>query len=197
MSTSHNQARKFLGAITRTEAEALLLDWANLRDGDEEAVRRLMRRHAEVMGPLNLELQEKIFGFRFQVDDLFRLRDYLRKGWSARDRRTREWHVFQLRRSFSEMARARSDEAARVQNPSLEWLEDAPPLTPLEAAAFYFQTVIADRAKYCGGPECPAPYFIAIKRWQKYCSEKCAAPATREQKRQWWRDNRAKNGEIQ
>jgi hypothetical protein len=196
MSTSHDQPRKFLGVIARKDAEVLLLDWANLTD-DEQAIRRLIRRHEHILNSLKLGLQEKVFGFKFQMFDLFRLRDHLRKAWDARDRRMREWHIFQLRRLFSEMTRDRSDEAARLENPSIEWLEEAPPLTPLEATAFYFQTVVADRAKHCAGPECPAPFFIAVKRWQKYCSEKCAAPATREQKRQWWRDNRAKNGGLQ
>jgi hypothetical protein len=197
MSTSQKQPRKFLGVIARKDAEALLLDWANLPDEQEDAIRRLMRRHGKTLGPLKLEHQEKVFGFKFQMFDLFRMRDYLRKAWDAKDRRTREWHIFQMRSFFSVLTRMRSDEAKRFDNPNEEWLEEAPPITELEAVAFYFQTVIADRAKRCAGLECPAPYFIAKKRWQKYCSEECAGPAMREQKKQWWRDNRAKNGGLQ
>jgi hypothetical protein len=84
---------------------------------------------------------------------------------------------------------------AQIEFSKLTWLEP-PPVTPFEAAVFYFQTSIADLAKHCGNSECPAPYFIAIKKWQKYCSEKCAGPAARESKRRWWQENRAKNGGL-
>jgi hypothetical protein len=57
---------------------------------------------------------------------------------------------------------------------------------------FYFQRQLTGLAKYCGNETCPAPYFIATKKWQKFCSEKCAGPANRESKREWWRKNRAK-----
>jgi hypothetical protein len=76
----------------------------------------------------------------------------------------------------------------------LEREAEPPEITHFEAAVFYLQTSVAERAKYCGGPHCPAPYFVATKRWQKYCTEECAGPALRESKRRWWTENRAKNG---
>jgi hypothetical protein len=48
---------------------------------------------------------------------------------------------------------------------------------------------IADRMRHCENPECPAPYFIAARRSQKYCSEACALPAQKEFKRTWWADH--------
>jgi hypothetical protein len=48
-----------------------------------------------------------------------------------------------------------------------------------------------DRFAYCANPECPAPFFIAKRSDQKYCSEMCATPAKREAKLRWWRANRA------
>jgi hypothetical protein len=41
------------------------------------------------------------------------------------------------------------------------------------------------------------PLFHRKKRWQKYCSPECAGPATRESKRKWWNENRARNGGLQ
>jgi len=38
----------------------------------------------------------------------------------------------------------------------------------------------------------PHPYFIKYRPEQKYCCDRCAAPAKREAKRQWWNRNRAK-----
>jgi len=40
--------------------------------------------------------------------------------------------------------------------------------------------------RICGNPECPARYFVADRRDQKYCSDTCAAPAKREAKLRWW-----------
>ncbi len=48
---------------------------------------------------------------------------------------------------------------------------------------------IADRMRRCPNPDCPAPYFIAQRRSQKYCSDACALPAQREFKRDWWREH--------
>jgi hypothetical protein len=67
-----------------------------------------------------------------------------------------------------------------------------PEITSFEAACVHLQRTVADRAKRCGNIDCPAPYFIATKRWQKYCTEKCAGPANREAKRQWWHEHKGK-----
>jgi len=48
------------------------------------------------------------------------------------------------------------------------------------------------RAKVCGNSECPAPYFIANKPTQRYCSEACAEVFQREWKRRWWTEHGAK-----
>lgn len=48
---------------------------------------------------------------------------------------------------------------------------------------------VSDRMCRCPDPDCPAPYFIAQRRSQRYCSEACAQPAQRELKRRWWREH--------
>ena len=48
---------------------------------------------------------------------------------------------------------------------------------------------LADRMRYCPNSTCPAPYFIAKRRSQKYCSDACALPAQREFKRAWWAEH--------
>lgn len=45
---------------------------------------------------------------------------------------------------------------------------------------------IASRMRICSNKECPAPYFIAVRTPQRYCSEVCALPAQRASKRIWW-----------
>lgn len=44
--------------------------------------------------------------------------------------------------------------------------------------------------RYCLAPECPAPYFIATRKDQKYCCEECAEYGKREAGRKWWLANR-------
>jgi hypothetical protein len=48
---------------------------------------------------------------------------------------------------------------------------------------------LADRMRHCPNPACPAPYFIARRRSQKYCSDACALPAQREFKALWWKNH--------
>ena len=196
--TSKKSGSKILGVVAREEAECLLIDWANLSDS-ADALQRFARRHGRVLGPPWL---------MFLDNSVIRLRNYLRKAWDAQDRRARDWYAYDLRGLFAILCRttgaetrpSESDEKWEewvwLQNDAErwdKWLGEPPPLTALEVTMFYFQTSIAERAKHCGGPECPAPYFIATKRWQKYCSPECTGPSTRESKREWWRKNRAKN----
>ena len=43
-------------------------------------------------------------------------------------------------------------------------------------------------AKLCGNPNCPAPYFIAHKTTQRYCTGECAQVFQKEWKRRWWKE---------
>jgi hypothetical protein len=45
------------------------------------------------------------------------------------------------------------------------------------------------RAKVCDNPDCPAPYFIANKTIQRYCSDECAQVFQQESKRKWWAEH--------
>jgi hypothetical protein len=49
----------------------------------------------------------------------------------------------------------------------------------------------ADRMRVCGSTECPAPYFIASRRSQRFCCDACSLPAQREYKRRWWNEHGA------
>jgi hypothetical protein len=43
--------------------------------------------------------------------------------------------------------------------------------------------------KLCANSDCPAPYFIADKTTQRYCSESCAEVFQRAYKLQWWKEH--------
>jgi hypothetical protein len=51
---------------------------------------------------------------------------------------------------------------------------------------------VVDRMRHCPNAGCPAPYFIARRRSQKYCSDVCALPAQRQFKKDWWNAHRGK-----
>ena len=60
----------------------------------------------------------------------------------------------------------------------------------LPAHIAYGCLLMGERLRFCRNPQCGAPYFIRLKRGQKYCSNECAWPAKKESKRKWWHDNR-------
>jgi hypothetical protein len=170
---------------------------------------RLLAHHSAVFG--NIKMCGRIVGH------LCEFRDRLRHAWDSADRRHRDWRIFQLRQEFHKFKTAQEERAnikanvwmttaqrrAQEQKRKQGWLqsrksyfevlEDPPPVTPFEATMFYFQTTLITKAKKCGGLTCPKPYFIANRKGQEHCSEKCAAEATQEAKRKWATESRAKN----
>jgi hypothetical protein len=210
-STRSKPANKILGLITAREADAFLVAAANLQPEQWElekisetaewfaaefrpgaGLAALAKNHSEIFGPFEAKSV-------LMMVTAICLRTWLRKAWDAADERHRDWYLFQLRQQYLELldlAETGQHEGSsnailgelRMKRPSPR-LSEPPPLVPLEAVLYYLQTRIGDRAKHCGNTDCPKPYFIAEKRWQKYCSEACAGPANREAKRKWWHEH--------
>jgi hypothetical protein len=44
-------------------------------------------------------------------------------------------------------------------------------------------------AKVCGNPDCQAPYFVAKKATQRYCSDVCAQVFQKAWKKKWWAEH--------
>ncbi len=195
--SSHKRDHQILGAISTTQAERLLCDWANIpgpwpmigmgQDSTlklRDAVERIRRRHKNILG------DSRALGHLW-------LRDFLRRAWDTSDLRERDWYLFKFRDLYNLMVRRSAMSPADRQSDETDEVNAgaprhaAPQVTPIEAAVFHFQRH-ADRARRCPNPECPAPYFIADKKGQRYCSEACALPAQRESKRLWWANNRSK-----
>jgi hypothetical protein len=59
------------------------------------------------------------------------------------------------------------------------------PETQLQKA-LYLLLQSSARAKVCANPDCPAPYFIAKKLRERYCSLECVRPFQRQSKLDWW-----------
>lgn len=193
MSSSRKTANKILGVVSEDRAEGVLLDVANARDD----CGRVLSKYQDLFHPTTTPSLVRLY------------RKDLRRAWDAPDQRTRDWYIFSLRRNHALFERdlryvemisdpqiqgMKSQPLTPAEKEDVRAFFDAPPpaITSMEAVLFYFQTRIGDLAKHCGHVDCAAPYFIAEKRWQKFCSEACAGPANRESKRKWWHDHRGK-----
>ena len=117
--------------------------------------------------------------------------------------------IWQQREALREIWRGNSDKLAEVLLPSLhEIYADPDPegLWPPQLKVNWqsgefvyvprseFQGAVHELfrrsqfVKVCANPDCPAPYFIAHKRAQRYCEEPCAKVFQREWKRRWWKE---------
>jgi hypothetical protein len=112
---------------------------------------------------------------------IWALHHHLCRVWDQPDQRTREWGVFLL--LLLTMGEAGSRHLTLLGFP-----DPLPPPTLFEQALMWFVDV-RDRARHCPNPDCPAPYYFAKRRSQKYCSDSCALPAQREFKRRWWAEH--------
>ena len=192
MGSSRKDRVKILGIVPPARAEDFLQWFANLGDDDAD---QLFSKYPEMFHPSTTPEQVMAYGRK------------LRLAWKSPDERIRDWYIFSLRHAHALGERslhAPHEVAAEVlstpraqqtlwKEKDYDWLSAPPPhVTPFEAVLYYFQTRVGDLAKYCGHVDCPAPYFIAKKRAQKFCSEECAGPANRESKRKWWSENRGK-----
>jgi len=212
MNTSQKSSHRFLGD---KQIERFLLDCVNSRTSfdewksnprqGEQAMQRMTSTYPEFFEVELPELRTKTSEW-LMVDGVQR---YLRPAWNTTDPREREWLIFQARQDYFRVRVAIPCAIVRCETEGIDPAEHAavfgnrvdaelmktPPLTTLERALYYFQRH-SGRARRCANPECPAPYFFASKKGQKYCTSKCSAPSQREQKRRWWRENRAKNGDL-
>jgi hypothetical protein len=189
------------GSASITETERFLTDWANMpgpwplakMDPKSSAARRRFNhRYGKVFGDPA--------GHPW-------LRDMLRAAWDTTDEREREWLCFRMRDAYAVIVRRRNmsveeiraEEDAVVEVAGAHYV--APPPTPLEDAIFHFQHQ-GKRALHCRNPDCPAPYFFASRKNQKFCGTSCQEPARREGQRLWWekkhgKSKRRNHGDLQ
>jgi hypothetical protein len=195
--------KDYLAGDVTKRAERVLMDWANVSDVKAETG-RLRKRYPELFagldteedltpvspgglawGPLDASLLDFFHGM--SAAGVATVRAWLRKAWDAPDLRHQEWFIYKLREHY-ELWRYRAvDAVSHIGGPVEAPRSDGPPpLNEFERLMYHFQRIV-DRARHCENPECPAPYFFAVKRGQRYCSSKCSAPAQRQAKLNWWR----------
>lgn len=185
-----------LASFSPTQLERFLVELANLRK-DLGAINRFIERYARFIPPFDQSwlvefsaeeggpLEPHVGSYMW----VFMLKHMLCSLWNEPDLRQKEWGVFALRYI---LYRYEHDTFVN-ENPFKILLDPTksyriPPASPFEKAVTHL-VKSADRARYCANPECPAPYFFAKRRNQRYCSEICAAPAQRELKRKWWAEH--------
>jgi hypothetical protein len=192
---STDQYLGLLREMTPRRAEKFLCTLANLKL-QADAIAKLHRDYMEVLPG------------DFDAATTARLRRQLQRAWVAPDLRQREWFLHELESHYHKLRGVRElrkniadpvweqavlGEDLRPDSPIFELQLMEPPAEPsaLEAIVLYFKRN-AERARYCPNADCPAPYFFATNKNQKFCSTECAKPAQRDNKLRWWNENRAK-----
>jgi len=207
--SSDNSRRRILGTISRGRAERLLVEWLNTDLGDTpedaNAWERLFRRYPEILSVPAHEVlpctEQNFERFHQQMEMASSVGADLARAWEATELRRFEWYTWKAQMQYEyEAAIAKHNvthlEVDEVNLPGFTAAlieSDEPPtiVTPVEAAIFHLRHN-RRRALCCPNPDCPAPYFLASKKGQKFCSPECAKPSQRESKRRWWAENRAK-----
>ena len=184
---------------TAKSAEAFFLELANLHS-DVASCGRFANRFANYLTGFadpSARAQYANSSIRLFAFELWR--DTLRKVWAKPTGREREYQVMKFRDFFiedirrSELARRVGSQEKAGENLVLSAFDDGFVL-PEHAfdKAVHHLFRLAARARFCGNPNCPSPYFFGSRRTQKYCSEDCALPSQRASKAEWW----AKHGNV-
>jgi hypothetical protein len=113
------------------------------------------------------------------------LRNTLRAVWRAPDAATKEWGLFRISQGFFLRGDPKLIDLPRANQSDFTLNWDPPTRTERFLLALMKW---ADLLTYCDNPDCVAPYFIAKRRGQDYCSKPCAQVAQRESKRRWWQE---------
>jgi hypothetical protein len=108
---------------------------------------------------------------------LLLLSDFIQQAWWVPELRERDWKLFLARKQIWALLMPAGWEAPL----------NAPPRIPLEEAVFHLQSE-ERRARRCGNTDCPAPFFFANRKNQKFCRDECAAPAKSAAKKRWWEE---------
>jgi hypothetical protein len=179
-----------LARVTPASARKFILELANLAD-DKSAMGRFERKFADFLPAHFKENQHAspLTDPRNKILWSLQLRNGLRNIWDAPDVRTREWGIFRIVDAISiQRSNPVSFSYAVFDRSTDGRIVALPRPTRLETIfAYLFNHV--NKLRVCPNPECPARYFVATRKGQKYCSEVCSLPAQREYKRRWWSKN--------
>jgi hypothetical protein len=162
--------RELLEHALYSERKAMLIELANLHDNGFGRFRRMWGRRF----------------FRVRQNDLFLLRDQLRRVWSPgttlseRQRILGTWSQWQPQ-GFDKVG-------FQAWFPSIPLRRLLPHYGNLHAQVVQGVLEHLEHLTYCGNPDCLAPYFIARRSDQKYCERgDCTRYAQRQFSLDWWK----------
>lgn len=175
----------------------LLAEFANLRDEDAEEFRS---RHPEFLLQANLRDSGWNLGFiervgateqalahakaiaEAQRNPVLRKRDVLRRIWRG-DEYANDYLKLLLYSSKTSPHRV-----------EFNWKRGELVYQPLDQfeRAVYALFRNSRLVRVCENPDCPARYFIAKRRTQRYCGEDCASVFQRAWKLSWWKEKGSK-----
>jgi hypothetical protein len=193
-SITPKRADSFLQAVLNLEFLDETPPWARRRavmsvGPDEKTAIRFLEKFKEFFPRLDFKLGVGpiIIGQGHKLDSLKEVRRVLAMAWRRPTALSRQLCIMQLLAIYVSPRGFEGEGAIYGRDQSwASWVEsrfDPFSLVGLRALQ------IADRMRYCPNPTCPASYFIAQRRSQKYCTDACALPAQRELKRAWWKEH--------
>lgn len=121
----------------------------------------------------------------YREPDILRLRNLLRDAWRAGPTAQQSLdELLGFRGSFF-LGGYFSD---RFPTISADWRRGSLAFVPHNEfqAACYALVRSSNLAGFCANPDCPAPYFIARRATQRYCSPDCLKPFQKQWKLDWW-----------
>ena len=104
--------------------------------------------------------------------------------WAIRDSRTKEFGIFKMRDYFVKWDESDTSVWPLFAPPTSSVLLSPP--KPFEECLLYLLKDVASTKK-CRNPDCPAPYFFAASKKQRFCGLDCARVGQRLYKRRWWK----------
>ncbi len=210
MTAGRHGRDQLLGRLSIEAAERLLVSLANADLDLPTRLKALTQKYwPDLWEPVpgsQTDVQERALGI------LRKIRYYLQRFWESQDPHARDWYIYRAREWFwlsqlhqlepevnlwrKDVATSESAEQVRTASSWLTiWaqnaLDKAPARTAFEESLFHLQR-IAGKTRRCPNPTCLAPYFIATKKGQKFCSPECGRPSLLASKRRYWNERRRK-----
>jgi hypothetical protein len=186
-------ATQTLARVTIPQMRRFLVGLANLMSDGKSIAKfqgqynHFMPRRLSASAMGQATLLRIVFDNEIKVPiEIFMLQNGLRNIWQAEDSRTKAWGIFRL---IDEIEIQLANPPSLITLGALSWssgkVMTLPAPSAFEQAMEYLRNN-GHLAHVCANPECPAPYFLAIRKSQKYCNADCATPSQREFKRKWW-----------
>ncbi len=193
----HENETESSRAFKTYEPEQLLVDLANVQDGD---------------GVTHFRTKWNIAYRSYQDPQLLKRRDELRYLWQLAlgfqgqeteytDGLYGHWNAYGAGVPLDEKFICEYWLGEEPSGWEVRWTDQKkdirPRLVSLPTALAWAAVVCAERLALCSNPECPAPYFLSKRCDQKYCSNECSWPAKKAAKRDWWRKHRGKKSQAE